>query len=120
MTIFDIKAIVLLLATVTLLCCFGNGSGTEKVRIGKPRDRQATKFKTHGLGKKKHDQGASQKLKGQLKLSIKDFFPDDEFSIKVPHLNQMGLVLNCHLTFRRPTFPFVYGRPISQGTPEVL
>ena len=90
MTMFGVRATVLLLATVNLLCCFGYGSGTEQVRIGKPRHRQAPKFRIHDLGRKKHDQAVSQKLKGQLKLSIKDFFPDDEFSIKVPHLKSNG------------------------------
>ena len=52
MTMFDIRATVLLLATVNLLCCFGYGSGTEQVRIGKPRHRQAPKFRTHDLGRK--------------------------------------------------------------------
>ena len=39
----------------------------------------------------KHSQKSQTNLlKGPLKVSIKDYFPDDEFSVKLPHLSTNG------------------------------
>ena len=84
---------------------------------------QAPKFRnSRPLGEKeKHDQAVSQKLKGQLKLSIKDFFPDDEFSIKVPHLKSNGTCFELppDVLEDQHSLSFTVA-PNSQETPEVL
>ena len=67
-------------------------SCSEEIKIEKPNIRiQNTNNKHNKQIHNKHSQKSQTNLlKGPLKVSIKDYFPDDEFSVKLPHLSTNG------------------------------
>jgi len=59
----------------------------SEMTIEKPKYRHDNMKKPRHVNKKNRHPGL---LKGSMEASIKDYFPDDEFSVKLPHLKSNG------------------------------